>query len=509
MKRLGFLSVLVILSLSAFGQEAEFVRFYYPDGQVSSEGSMLNGKPDGYWKTFYANGKLKSEGNRAALQLDSLWKFYSEDGILLQEVNYKADKKNGEKLTYDELGKLTKKEFFQDDVRTNRVETFYASGALQEMTPIDTLGKGKEHGTGYEYDESDGRIIAVVIYSNGYVSSRERINRQDKFNQKQGVWKTFYPSMKLQSEGKYKNDKKHGYWKEYDENGNLLETLKFEEGIQIMDPEELAKLDIKKKFYPNAQVKSEGSYNKGIEEGVHRFFALDGKVESSKIYRKGRIMGEGIVDTEGRRQGDWKEYYETGELRSKGKYKDNKRTGPWIFYYQDGKTEQEGNYRDGKPEGNWRWIHRNGQTWREEVFYEGLEEGPAVEYSDSATVIAQGQYLDGEREGKWIIDIGSHREEGEYRIGQRTGVWKYYFRNGKLKFEGKYTDGMEEGMHQLYHDNGQLRLAGRYKFGEREGDWVEYNEDSSIKQTVTYLRGVVVKVDGSKAPLVETSDEEQ
>jgi len=28
-------------------------KFYYPNGQISSEGMMRNGKPDGYWITYY------------------------------------------------------------------------------------------------------------------------------------------------------------------------------------------------------------------------------------------------------------------------------------------------------------------------------------------------------------------------------------------------------------------------------------------------------------------------
>jgi antitoxin component YwqK of YwqJK toxin-antitoxin module len=55
-------------------------KFLYPNGKVSSEGVMRDGKPDGYWKTYYLNGKVKSEGNRKEFQLDSIWKFYTEDG---------------------------------------------------------------------------------------------------------------------------------------------------------------------------------------------------------------------------------------------------------------------------------------------------------------------------------------------------------------------------------------------------------------------------------------------
>ena len=42
---------------------------------------------------------------------------------------------------------------------------------------------------------------------------------------------------------------------------------------------------------------------------------------------------EGITDLNGNRQGLWKEYYETGELRSIGKYKDSKMIGEWKLLY--------------------------------------------------------------------------------------------------------------------------------------------------------------------------------
>ena len=34
-------------------------KFYYPNGQISSEGMMRNGKPDGYWITYYVTGIKK------------------------------------------------------------------------------------------------------------------------------------------------------------------------------------------------------------------------------------------------------------------------------------------------------------------------------------------------------------------------------------------------------------------------------------------------------------------
>ena len=73
----------------AVGQQLELAIFKYDNGVVSSEGYMLNGKPEGYWKTYYEDGLLKSEGNRLNQQLDSIWKFYSPTGSMTQQISYK------------------------------------------------------------------------------------------------------------------------------------------------------------------------------------------------------------------------------------------------------------------------------------------------------------------------------------------------------------------------------------------------------------------------------------
>lgn len=489
------------------GQEMKYVQFNFQNGVVSSEGYMLDGKPEGYWKTYYDDETLKSEGNRLNHELNGIWKFYSPAGVITQSISYQNGKKNGLRKYYFEDGLIQKEEEFSNDVLVGTIRTFYPSGNLLETVPLDTLGKGKEHGFGYEFAEEDGRITAVIEYRNGYIANRERINRKDKFNQRQGLWREFYPNRLTKLEGRYSNDKKNGYFKTYDENGNLIETLKYVDGILIPDPEELAKLDIKREYHPNAQVKSVGSYNKGVKEGVHRQYTAEGKVLSAKIYYKGKVIADGIVDAEGRRQDFWKEFYDSGELRSEGNYKDGKREGGWVFYYKDGKQEQVGNYFKGKPDGDWKWIYNNGQTWREEVFYDGLEEGLAIEYSDTGKVVLKGNYLSGEKEGKWFVDLGDEREEGTYVAGLRNGLWKHYYPSGKLKFEGKFEQGNENGRHISYYENGQVKEVGNYKFGLKEGDWFTYNAEGIQLNAITYKQNVVVKVDGEKVVQVDSEDE--
>ena len=55
------------------------------------------------------------------------------------------------------------------------------------------------------------------------------------------------------------------------------------------------------------------------------------------------------------------DYYENGQIKLEGNYKDNKRDGKWTYWYENGQIEQEGNYKDHKQDGKWTWWHENGQ----------------------------------------------------------------------------------------------------------------------------------------------------
>ena len=85
---------LIFYAFSSIAQDSiikdGFNIYHYSSGKKSSEGFLINGEPDGYWKTFYENGVLKSEGNRKNFLLDSVWKFYSDSGKILREINYRG-----------------------------------------------------------------------------------------------------------------------------------------------------------------------------------------------------------------------------------------------------------------------------------------------------------------------------------------------------------------------------------------------------------------------------------
>ena len=64
----------LLFSSEVFSQ-TEYKTFTYPGGQIASEGTLRDGRPDGLWKTYYESGQLKSIGKRTDFLLDSTWVF--------------------------------------------------------------------------------------------------------------------------------------------------------------------------------------------------------------------------------------------------------------------------------------------------------------------------------------------------------------------------------------------------------------------------------------------------
>jgi len=502
--RITFFTVMCLLASPLHAQTADndpngYNKFYYENGKLSSEGPMRDGKPDGYWKTYHLNGKLKSEGNRKNFQLDSTWKFYNEQGKLSLEYTYKEGKKTGPLKTYSAEGKLLTEETYVSNTKHGLTYEYFTNGNTKKTIPF---VEGREEGIGYEYD-STGVIIAITTYKAGFVQSTDRINRRDANGLRQGLHKEFWPNGKTKSEGRYLNDKKHGYFKEYNEVGNLMNATKWDNGVLVENPPELAKIETVTTYYPNGRVKEVGNYKDGYPEGVFRQYSEEGKITGSEVYKDGVLIGKGIFDEKGREQGHWKEYHDTGELKAEGDYLNGVKVGEWKFFYPDGKTDQQGTYdQRGRAIGTWKWFYENGQLLREEKYTDGLRNGSLIEYDDAGNIITQGEYVDGQKEGFWYFQISDYREEGNYVAGERDGLWKHtYTTTGKPRFEGSFINGQPDGDHIYWYEDGKTWQKGKYIYGRKEGDWKYYQEDGVLLLTITYKDGVETRFDGVKIKL--------
>jgi antitoxin component YwqK of YwqJK toxin-antitoxin module len=506
-----FKIILLLLPVTLCAQPNQTVNpngyntFYFDNGKISSEGTMLDGKPEGYWKTYSPSGTIKSEGNRKNFLLDSTWKFYNEQGQLAFEFTYRTGKKTGLKKTFDPKAKcLIMSENYLNDVKQGNTTIYYetpqsATNTAGKTKQIIPFVNGKEEGTGFEF-APDSTIITITDYQLGFIQREEKINRRDTKNLKQGVWKEFYPTGALKNEVPYSDNKMNGYLKEYSPTGSLLNTTKYKNGVLQTNAPELAKLDVQTEYYSNGRVKSAKSYKDGVAEGIHREYSPEGKITSAKVFVEGILTAEGVLDTLGREQGIWKEYYPEGQLRSHGEYLNGKRIGEWVFYHVNEKIEQKGVYdKKGKAQGVWKWFYESGNLLREENYKNNLVDGVMTEYCDSGKVITKGEFVDGQKEGPWMLELQGYREEGSYKDGNRDGEWKHYFTdNGKLRFVGKFIDGVPDGIHTFYYSNGNIKQVGKYAGGTKEGEWKFYDESGYLFLTILFKNDIEIKFDGIK-----------
>lgn len=515
MKQTVYFCVILFLHIGLIAQQSGDTNnqkiFRYPNGNIASIGVMQNGKPNGYWKSYYTNGNIKSEGNRKNFMLDSTWVFYTDSGKISLIINYKNDKKNGITKYYNDSGIVILEEPYIDNVLEGILRKYHSNGQIKAEIPYT---KGKKNGRAFTYSK-DGRIVLYTDYKNGVIFKEQRINRLDKKNRRQGIWIEFYNNKIIKSEERYYNGLKHGFCKYYRIDASLVKTEKYKMGQLQEMPKEITELNTAIEYYEDGNVKFKGTYRDNIPEGVHRYYDTQGKVDSSHIFEDGVLIGQGIYDDYGLKQGYWKEFYNTGELKAEGRYRQNLKQGLWKYYFKNGQIEQMGQYLKGKPDGDWTWYYPTGEVLREEVFYLGLEDGESKEYNPDGSIIYQGNYSEGEKIGKWFYQMGNYREEGEYIDGMRNGKWLAYYKNtDNLFFEGKFTNGMPDGKHVFYHPNGTIKQKGKYEFGKKNGDWTKYTEIGEVIITITFKDDVEIKYNGEKIKpsfleMTEDNDEDK
>jgi antitoxin component YwqK of YwqJK toxin-antitoxin module len=303
MKRIVILLSIFLICRVGSSQEAETLKdgyhiFKYPNGAVSSEGTIKNGKPEGFWKSYYVTGVKKSEGRRTNFMLDSIWIFYDQAGDTTEKISYLYGKKNGWYYKYKKdpaVGVyIWSKELFAGDKKEGTAYVYYPDGKIQQTF---SYNDGKKEGISKEYDK-DGNIITLYEYSNDFLVSMDRINRVDKNGLKQGDWKEYYPNGKIKSEKNYVNDLLNGYYKEYDEKGKLVVTMLYDNGAMVKSRvEDEPDIEVVNKLDPGGNLIYSGYYRNKVPVGIHREYGKDGKVSNAFIYNdNGVLLSEGIVE---------------------------------------------------------------------------------------------------------------------------------------------------------------------------------------------------------------------
>lgn len=92
-----------MLLLGSFStEEREYIRLYYPNGNVRAAGWIEDHLREGYWFFYSDNGTLEREGHYREGRPTDWWIYYDKDGKPAHKCQLEDGIKNGYCLKYTE-----------------------------------------------------------------------------------------------------------------------------------------------------------------------------------------------------------------------------------------------------------------------------------------------------------------------------------------------------------------------------------------------------------------------
>jgi len=219
---------------------------YFENGNVRYEGSYLNKLPIG---THYYYRLSKQVCDSMLVYDDTIQK-------KVLNCNYKDNNKTGDWIYYYPNGKTEQQgKYSKTGLPTGEWKWFYENGNLRI---IENYRSGKRDGLFKEY-LADGKLITSGEYSD---------------DQKEGMW--FYEISNYKEEGNYRMGEPDSIWKAYYVNTNqLLFTGNFITG----DP-----VGKHVMYYENGKTMCVGNYEGGMKQGNWKYFEETGELIISIDY---------------------------------------------------------------------------------------------------------------------------------------------------------------------------------------------------------------------------------
>jgi len=97
-------------------------------------------------------------------------------------------------------------------------------------------------------------------------------------------------------------------------------------------------------------------------------------------------------------------------------------------------------------------------------------DGPYKEWLDDGRIFKEGQFINGQSEGEWkyySVHFGYLQSFGNYKTGQKHGLWKNQSKEGKVNAEYNFINGKKHGAYKLFDKDGKVVEEGIYTNDER------------------------------------------
>lgn len=116
--------------------------------------------------------------------------------------------------------------------------------------------------------------------------------------------------------------------------------------------------------------KIETKHPNGEKDKVAFFQEIEGKqilIEEKHFHDNG-VLKMGGKFLNGKREGEWKAYFNNEQLQSEGIYKNGLRMSSAKVYFSNGQLRYEGQYENDKEVGHWKFYNEEGKLIKEKDF---------------------------------------------------------------------------------------------------------------------------------------------
>jgi len=418
---------------------------YHFNGAKSSEGTYKAGNKIGKWKFYYPNGELSSEEAFKKDQIIGEDFNYHKNGELESKVNYAEGARDGYYETHYIDGQLKEQGFYQKDVIGGPSEVYYSNGTISRKTYY--IG-GEINGCDVYYDEK-GRISDKYCYDKGvleeYFSYDTAANVLNYIVLKGGSAEFQLKHINGNKSAKvaYKHGDLHGTFEWYDGLNQLDTKGQYEFGNKVGTWEY---------FNENGKQSASGNYLLNDKQGTWKWFFEDGSIETLGDY------------TLGKKTGKWVDYHENGNMNMEENYIEGELHGPTIYYDEAGEIQIQMNYYEGTldsysylnsegvllPEiplkhesGKVLAYYKNGNKSIEYELEKGLREGELKIYHSNGNLLRTLIFKNDLLEGKAVYNTikGSKRKEVIYTKGNKNGIMTTYYPTGEVETTKNYLLG--------------------------------------------------------------------
>ena len=290
-----------------------------------------------------------------------------------------------------------------------------------------------------------------------------------------GRYIEYYKNGQIKVQGNNKDGKRDGEFKAFLRNGKSAGSVFYKDG-------KIIKSTLVNSMKDNASfsLTTDINYNLNSNEIITDEFP-NGLLKQYFIYNKNRLL-----------DGESREYYEEGDIKSISHFKNHIPDGVFISYYQNGNMEEKYAYVNGQANGECLSYYENGKLEERYFLKNGEIDGEAFAYYPSGKLEVKDFFKDGKKEGESIFyhENGNIKQKSTFKNGKREGDLFIYFPSGKLRQTEKYINGKIEGEVIEYYESGTIKEKAYFINDKQEKEHFFYDEKGNLIKTDIYKNGV-------------------